>query len=200
MARLTAENLTFAYPGCAPVLQNVSLQVESHERVALKAPSGYGKSTLCQLLAGYLTPQQGSVLLDGKKPQAGPGKPNAVQLIWQHPEQVMDPYLRMSESLAEVGGITEELRVGLGIKPEWLTRFPHELSGGELQRCCIARTLMCRPQFIIADEISTMLDAITQAQIWHFLLEYTQNNGVGLVMVTHSPALLQRLATRVIEL
>ena len=49
-------------------------------------------------------------------------------------------------------------------------------------------------------DFSVMLDAITQAQIWHFLLEYTQNNGVGLVMVTHSPALLQRLATRVIEL
>ena len=200
MSRLSAENVTFGYALESPVLKNVSFEAESGERVALKAPSGFGKSTLCQIMAGYLRPQQGRVLLDGVAPQARPGKPNPVQLIWQHPEQVMDPYLRMSDSLAEVGGISKELRAGLGIKPEWLTRFPHKLSGGELQRCCIARALTCAPQFIICDEISTMLDAITQAQIWHFLLEYAEENGVGLVMVTHSPALLERLATRVVEM
>lgn len=206
MSVLTVQNVSFAYGENAPVLRDVSLEVASSECVALRAPSGFGKSTLCQVLAGYLKPNSGRVLLDGKAYGASKGKPNPVQLIWQHPEQVLDPYLRMSDSLAEAGaagrsgGIPDELRADLGIKPEWLTRFPHELSGGELQRCCIARAIMCKPKFIIADETTTMLDAITQAQIWHFLMDYAQANDVGLVMVTHSPALLERLATRVVDL
>lgn len=200
MALLRADDVTFGYDAASFVLKDVSLEVESSERVALKAPSGYGKSTLCQLLAGYLQPQKGSIVLDGEPVRATIGCPNPVQLVWQHPEQAIDPYLRLGDSLAEAGRITEALQAGLGIKPEWLTRFPHELSGGELQRCCLARVLMCKPQFIVADEISTMLDAITQAQIWHFLLDYVRENKVGMVVVTHSPALLDRLATRVVTL
>ncbi len=200
MAVLTAENISFGYGSGDYVLQDVCLEVKSDECVALRAPSGFGKSTLCQILSGYLKPSSGCVLLDGAPYGATAGMPNPVQLIWQHPEQVVDPYLRLRDSLAEVGGITEELRSGLGIKHEWLTRFPHELSGGELQRCCIARALMCKPQFIVADETSTMLDAITQAQIWHFLKGYAEKHQVGMVVVTHSPALLKRLATRVVDL
>ena len=178
----------------------MNLQVEQGERVALQAASGRGKSTLCQILAGYLKPDAGRVLLDGKEPRACKGKANPVQVIWQHPEQAVDPYIRLSETVKEAGEVPQQLLDDLGIKPEWLTRYPHELSGGELQRCCIARALAVEPQFIVADETSTMLDAITQAQLWRFLLDYCEKNQVGMVLVTHSQALLERLATRVVEL
>ena len=200
MAVLVAEDICFGYASGSLVLEHVNLQVEQGERVALQAASGRGKSTLCQILAGYLMPDAGRVLLDGKEPRACKGKANPVQLIWQHPEQAVDPYIRLSETVKEAGEVPQQLLDDLGIKPEWLTRYPHELSGGELQRCCIARALAVEPQFIVADETSTMLDAITQAQLWRFLLDYCEKNQVGMVLVTHSQALLERLATRVVEL
>ena len=200
MAVLVAEDICFGYASGSLVLEHVNLQVEQGERVALQAASGRGKSTLCQILAGYLKPDAGRVLLGGKEPRACKGKANPVQLIWQHPEQAVDPYIRLSETVKEAGEVPQQLLDDLGIKPEWLTRYPHELSGGELQRCCIARALAVKPQFIVADETSTMLDAITQAQLWRFLLDYCEKNQVGMVLVTHSQALLERLATRVVEL
>ena len=74
------------------------------------------------------------------------------------------------------------------------------LSGGELQRFCIARALGASPRYLIADEISTMLDAVTQAQIWSFLLEECERQNMGLVFVSHSPALTKKIATRVVDL
>lgn len=200
MSVLEAKGLTFVYPGGARVLDDVSLRVDSGERVALHAPSGAGKSTLCQLLAGYLSPQEGEVLLDGKPLAARPGTPCPVQLVWQQPAEALDPYLRLGRSLAEAGDVDEGLLDALGVEQGWLARFPHELSGGQLQRICIARALAAHPSFIIADEVSTMLDALTQAQIWHLLTDWCEKTDAGLVLVTHSPALQERLATRVVEL
>ena len=151
-----------------------------------------------------MKPQVGEALLD-KVPldscsKANGSSPLPVQMIWQHPEQTLDPLLRIQDSLEESGPIDQVLLEKLGIKQQWLSRYPRELSGGELQRCCIARALRVHPKFIIADEISTMLDAITQVQIWEFLLSYCEENKVGLVLVTHSKALQDRLATRVVSL
>ena len=87
-----------------------------------------------------------------------------------------------------------------GIRDAWLSRYPHELSGGELQRFCIARALGAHPSYLIADEVSTMLDAVTQAQIWRALVAEAEARAMGLIFVSHSPALASRLATRVVEL
>ena len=89
---------------------------------------------------------------------------------------------------------------GLGIEPDWLNRYPAELSGGELQRFCIARALGERTQFILADEISTMLDLITQSQIWSFLVREAEERSIGLLAVSHSTPLLWQVCTRVEDL
>ncbi len=123
-----------------------------------------------------------------------------VQLVGQHPEMVLDPRLRMEKSLHEVGEIDDDLLERLGIRPAWLSRFPHELSGGELQRFCIARALLAQPRYLVADEISTMLDALTQAQIWEVILEEVVTRNLGLLFVSHSPALARRIATDCLEL
>ena len=93
-----------------------------------------------------------------------------------------------------------ELMEKLGIEPDWLNRFPTELSGGELQRFCIARALGKRTRFLLADEISTMLDLITQSQIWHFLIEETQRRGIGMIVVSHDAELVEKVCTRVVKL
>lgn len=213
---LEARNISFGYPGASkPLYEDFCLSVGSGERVALSAPSGFGKTTLCRVLAGYERPWEGEVLVDGSQlPKRGACP---VQMILQHPETAVDPRMRMAATLEEARGAFEGLTAavrngadpspealrlmeGLGIKRQWLTRFPHELSGGELQRFCVARALAANPRYLIADEISTMLDAVTQAQIWGFLLKELELRGVGLVFVSHSAALTERIATRVVDL
>ncbi len=200
MSVLAADNLGFSWDAGAPVVEGFSLRVESGERVALAGPSGCGKSTVCQLLCGYVRPQTGIVSVDGAAARARRGVPNPVQLVWQHPEQALDPHMRVGASIAEAGPADEEVRAALRIEDGWLSRYPHELSGGQLQRCCIARALAARPRFIVADEISTMLDALTQQQVWSFLLGYCARHETGLVLVTHSDALRARIATRTVWL
>lgn len=196
---LEAREISFAYPGNKDLLYDkFSLSLSPGERVALQAPSGFGKTTLCKLLAGFERPRTGKILCDGSPvPERGVCP---VQMIGQHPELVVDPRMRMQATLEEAGTLEQALLESLGIRPAWLNRFPHELSGGELQRFCIARALMAQPRYIVADEISTMLDAVTQAHIWNMLLRWTEEHGSGLVFVSHSPALSKRIATRIVDL
>lgn len=219
---LAVENVSFAYPGRAPVLRDVSLAVEPGERVALTAPSGTGKTTLCRVIAGYLAPAAGRILVDGVetggRARAGLCRraraPRSVQLIWQHPEQAFDPRLTLAASLAEgvAGGRrlsrgealslieSSELVERFGVRPAWLDRLPHELSGGELMRLAIVRALLTEPRYLICDEMTASLDALTQAQIWRETLALADERGMGLIVVSHSPALLARVSTRAVSL
>ena len=197
--RLEAKNISFRYDRKEPyVLKNVSLAVEQGERLALFAPSGYGKTTLVKLMSGYLEPTEGQILLDGKPlPNKGVCP---VQLIYQHPEKAINPRWRLKRVLEESGNLREDVLEAFGIEKAWLDRFPRELSGGELQRFCVARALMSGADFLICDEISTMLDVITQAQIWNVVLEEAEKQNMGIIAVTHNKHLAQRIATHVYDL
>ena len=195
---LEARDVTFYYRGRrhTPVLENFSISVSSGERVGLKAPSGRGKTTLCRLLAGYEKPAKGQILLDGRPVREYRGV-CPVQMVWQHPETVVDPLLTLGRTLNEAGTVEERLLDALHIEPGWLTRYPSELSGGEMQRFCLARALNPAVRFLLCDEISAMLDLVTQAQIWNFLLEEAQRRGLGMLVVSHDEALLEKVCTRV---
>lgn len=197
---LEAKNISFRYgENGREILKDFSLKADSSERVGLAAPSGFGKTTLCKILSGYEKPDRGEILLDGKTlDQYGSYCP--VQLIWQHPEQAVNPRLRMKSVLEEGDQVDPALVERLGIEKDWMNRFPVEISGGEMQRFCIARAMGKRTRFLLADEISTMLDLITQSQIWHFLIEETGRRQMGMIVVSHSPELLERVCTRVIDL
>ena len=216
---LEARDVTFYYPGKKkhPVLDHVNLTIAPGERVGLKGKSGRGKTTLCRLLAGYEAPKGGQVLLDGKEVRAYRGV-CPVQMIWQHPETAVDPRLRMKETLAEAGirlsGTRKsdsaendeetlqdrELLDRLGIREEWLDRFPSELSGGELQRFCLARALRPGVRFLLCDEITAMLDLVTRSRIWNCLTEEAKKRELGLLVVSHDEKLLGKVCTRVVEM
>ena len=197
---LEARNISFRYgEKSREILKDFSLKAESTERVGLVAPSGFGKTTLCKILSGYEKPDSGQVLLDGK-PLDFYGSYCPVQLIWQHPEQAINPRLRMRSVLEEGDNVSPDLIKRLGIAADWMNRFPAELSGGEMQRFCIARALGQRTQFLLADEISTMLDLITQSQIWHFLMDETEKRKIGMIVVSHSQELLEKVCTRIVDL
>lgn len=196
---LEARDISFSYERKgAELFSNIKFKVENNERVWVPGPSGYGKTTLCKILAGYLEPCKGQILLDGKPlPKKGYCP---VQMIWQHPERTVNPRLKMEKILSDGGQVENRIIEGLGIEEDWLNRYPQELSGGELQRFCIARALGKETRFLIADEISTMLDLITQSQIWHFLMDETEKRRIGMIVVSHSPELLEKVCTRVVDL
>ena len=197
--QLEAKHVSFRYSRKENwILKNVSFTVESGERVGIVAPSGYGKSTLSLLLAGYLHPTEGEILLDGA-PLFQKG-PCPVQLIYQHPEKAVNPRWRMKKVLQEAGVKEEEALSSFGIERAWLERYPRELSGGELQRFCVARSLVAGLSVLICDEITTMLDAITQAQIWNTLLQKAEQRGFSIVAVTHNGALANQICTRIFDL
>ena len=197
--QLRAENISFRYDRKSPwILKNVDLTIETGERVALTGPSGYGKSTLSKILAGYIKPTEGQVLLDGKPlPERGY---SPVQMIYQHPEQAVNPRWKMERTLKECWEPDEELLKEMGIESEWLKRWSSELSGGELQRFCIARVLGPQTRFLVCDEITTMLDVITQAQIWELLLERASERDLGMAVVTHNMALAEKVCSRIVSL
>jgi len=196
---LEAKNIYFRYDRKQPwVLKDCTLKVEKGERVALSAPSGYGKTTFAMLLAGYLNPVKGQILLDDKPlPQKGICP---VQLIHQHPEEAINPRWRLKRVLEESGELREDMLDAFGIEKAWLGRFPRELSGGELQRFCLARALTSGADYLICDEISTMLDVITQAQIWDVILSEAHKRNMGIIAITHNRHLAERIATRIVDL
>lgn len=196
--QLEAKNISFRYGRGPEILKEVSLSVDEGERVGLVGPSGYGKSTLSRILAGYEKPTSGEVLFEGKVlPEKGYCP---VQLIYQHPEKAINPRWKMNRILNECWEPDEAFLRKMGIERQWLSRWPSELSGGEMQRFCIARALGPGTKFLIADEISTMLDVITQAQIWQIILEHVEKNHIGMLIVTHDMDLAKRVCTRVVDL
>ena len=195
---LDAKDLSYRYGEDSPVLWNVSLRVADGERLALLGPSGRGKSTLALLLAGYLPLQQGTITLDGASlPKGGY---NPVQLIYQHPEKAMDPRWKVGATLREAWDVPQELLTAIGAEPDWLSRWPHELSGGQLQRLSILRALSPKTRVLIADEITASLDSITQAQIWSVILREIEKNCTMLIAITHNEALAQRICTRMVHI
>lgn len=196
--RLEAENIGFRYGKSSWLFRNLNLTLEAGEVVGLTGPSGQGKTTLCRILSGLQQPLEGKVTINGlpiPKKQYHP-----VQLVFQHPEKAVNPRWKMEKVLKEGWEVEQELLDLLGIEDEWLSRWPNELSGGELQRFCVLRSLGPNTKFLIADEMTTMLDAITQSQIWHAVLKIAKERNMGILMVSHDPNLVERLCHRVIHL
>lgn len=196
---LEAKGIWFRYQKNSPwVLKDVSLKIEAGERVALTGPSGYGKSTLARILAGYESPVEGEALWEGSPlPQVGYCP---VQMVSQHPEQAVNPRWKMERILRECWEPDGLFLQKMGIEQAWMKRWPIELSGGELQRFCIARVLGPQTKFLVCDEITTMLDVITQAQIWQVILGEAKRRGMGLLVITHNLALAGKVCDRVVEL
>ncbi len=186
---LKAENISFSYNKKREILKDVSLSLDSNQIIGLIGDSGSGKSTLCKIMSGFINNYKGQVTLDGNSIPDKDFYP--VQLIFQHPEKTMNPKWKMEKVLTESWNPPKDLKDTFGLKNNWLTRWPSELSGGELQRFSILRALNPKTKFIIADEISTMLDALTQVQIWEALIKHCKANNIGILAVSHDPELLE---------
>nr|WP_027178249.1 ATP-binding cassette domain-containing protein [Maridesulfovibrio bastinii] len=195
---LEAKNLSFRYSKKHQRLfQNLDISIAPGERVGLPGPSGRGKSTLAKILAGYLKPDEGDITVDGK--QIVHGSFNPVQILFQHPELAVNPRWKIKNILNEAGTPSADLLDSLKISSSWAERYPNELSGGELQRVCLARALDGRTGYLLCDEMTSMLDPLTQASIWKTVLETAAERNLGLLIISHDTALLDRLCHRKVE-
>ena len=195
--KLKATNISFKYPSAKNyLLKDINLELNNEKITGLVGDSGSGKSTLCKILSGYVQKYEGEVSFDDAPLPKKGFKP--VQLIYQHPEKVMNPKWKMKDVLGESWDVDEKTLSEFGIQKSWLTRFPQELSGGELQRFSVLRALNPKTKFLIADEMTTMLDAITQVQILDSVLKLVKERNMGFLLVSHDMDLVNTICDDII--
>lgn len=192
---LQGEMIHYRYNHHAPLLEEVDCTIRSGEIVGLPGPSGCGKSTLGRLLAGYATPQSGTISCEGRPlPKAGYCP---VQMIFQHPELAVNPRWKIKKILEEGNSDHRDLLEPFGICENWLERYPHELSGGELQRITLIRAMTPSTRYLIADEMTASLDPGTQALIWQTVMKWAKALKVGILAISHDASLLDRICDRI---
>lgn len=195
--QLEARKVSYRY-GTGPwIFRDLNFSLQEGEIVGLRGPSGCGKTTFGRLLSGYDKPVEGHIFLSGRPIPKFCYNP--VQLVFQHPEKAVNSRWQMRKTLHEGWKPDEDLLSSLGIEEEWLTRWPNELSGGELQRFCVARALGPKTKFLIADEMTTMLDANTQAQIWQGVIKIAERRNMAILIVSHDQHLMNRLCSKIID-
>jgi len=194
---LIAENVSFSYQKNNWLFQNANFELKRGEIVGISGYSGCGKSTFAKILANYLPPVSGRVLIDSQPFKKGSYQ--SVQMIYQHPEKALNPKWHMYRSLTESYKPETQILNRFGIKEDWYNRFPIEISGGEMQRFCIVRALAPDTKYLIADEMTTMLDSVTQAKIWKELILISRERNIGLMIISHETELLAKLCGRIVS-
>ncbi|KEF08905.1 MULTISPECIES: ABC transporter ATP-binding protein [Streptomyces] len=210
---LELRSITAGYDRDRPVVRDVSLSIAPGEAVGLLGPSGCGKSTLARVAALLHRPDAGTVVLDGEpatgyRHRASRAQRTAYGVVFQQPRLSADPRLRLADLITEplraTGRRTEaparlaELAPAVGLSADLLTRRPHEVSDGQLQRACLARALILRPRWLICDEMTAMLDASTTAALVTVVEDYRRASGAGLLAVGHDRVLLERWCGRTV--
>ncbi len=200
--------------GSVLAVDRISFDLGVGETLALVGESGSGKSTTASIVMRLLRPDRGQLIFEGVDiTTALGGKLKAyhrrVQIVFQDPQGSLNPRQTIGEQIAMpmqvhgVGGPSEiEERVlglltAVGLSGERAAHFPHQFSGGERQRICIARALALGPQLVVADEVVSSLDVSTQAKILNLLLELQHQLRLSYLFVSHDLAVVERVAHRV---
>lgn len=197
-------------------LKNISLEIFKGEIFGLVGQSGSGKTTMGRLVVKLENPDEGSIVLQGQEVNRLKGRAlknfrMKAQMIFQDPYQSLNPHLSISDTILEplaIHGIAtrQERRkkvvkslesVGLTPAIDYMNRYPHQLSGGQRQRVAIARAMVLKPEFVVADEPTSMLDATIATQLFRLLLDIRDRFGVTFLFITHNLAAARYLCDRI---
>ena len=198
-------------------LQDVSLTIKEGETLGLMGPSGCGKSTLARILLRLIPADSGEVLYKGKNYRGLSGKQmlpfrKEVQLISQRPQSFFDPSMKLGKSMVEplkIFGLykktySEEILAQtlykVKLNDSLLERYPHQVSGGEIQRLSICRALLLNPKVLILDEATSMLDISVQAQILHILKDLKKTQSISYLFISHDRKVVEWMSDRVLEM
>jgi len=185
---LEIEDLTFGYDRSKPLFRDFNLTVKRGEVVSIVGRSGVGKSTLFSLICGEVKPQKGTI------------KVKKVSQIFQDPYSSFHPSYTIINQIKDVADTNEmeKFLEELDLDRSFLEKLPHELSGGQLQRCSILRVLLMKSDIILADEPTSALDNIVQLDTMKLLLKFL--NDVGILMITHDIDLAKWCSDKIIKL
>ena len=198
-------------------VDEVSFSITSGETLGIIGESGCGKSTLGRLLLGLEKPTDGSIKFDNHPiedilKEDALGFRKDCQMIFQNPFDTFNPRNNIEKILTRALkihsiGDSKENRLEIamesmenaGIKPakDYINRYPHELSGGQLQRISIIRSMLLKPRLIIADEPVSMLDISVRADIINLLLKLTREKGAGMIFISHDIATTRYISDRI---
>jgi len=222
---LSVERLTKHFPvkggffgrttGAVRAVDGVSLEVGDGETLGLVGESGCGKSTLGRVILRLIEPTSGRIAFEGKDLTGQSQRSlrpmrRRMQIIFQDPYSSLNPRMTVRATVGEAmrvhglvsGAKEEEERVAkllerVGLRPEHMSRYPHEFSGGQRQRIGIARALAVQPKFIVADEPISALDVSIQAQIVNLLRDLQDELGLSFLFIAHDLKVVQYMSHRV---
>ena len=170
---LEIESLDFGYSQDKMLYDDFGLKLKRGEIISIVGKSGSGKSTLFELISGNLKPLGGMI------------KSGRIAWVFQDPYSSFHPSYTILDQIGDVASLDgmKELADEMGIAPELLKRLPHELSGGQLQRCSILRALLMKPDLILCDEPTSALDNVIQLDVMKLIVRFLDR--VGLLLITH---------------
>ena len=197
-------------------LNQVSLNIRQGEIFGLVGESGSGKTTAGRLIVGLETPDSGNIFFQGHDITGFKGAMarsfrQKVQMIFQDPYQSLNPQFSVYDTISEPLVIHDigrgesrkkavwEVMTSVGLSPpdQFVHRYPHQLSGGQRQRVAIARAMVLNPDFVVADEPTSMLDASISAQVFNILLDMRDTFSVTMLFITHSLAAARYLCDQI---
>lgn len=211
---LDAVDLTKTFSGGVRAVDHVNLLVRRGETVGLVGESGCGKSTTAKMLLRLLNPDSGHVTFDGVNLLSAKGHQlrglrKRLQIVPQNPQTSLNPRLSVRTSIefnlrahgfaksgwkARVDGLLDRV----GLSPRHGAAFPHELSGGQLQRGAIARALATEPDLVVCDEAVSALDKSVQAQVLNLLVQLQRDLGVAYLFISHDLSVVEHISDRVV--
>jgi spermidine/putrescine transport system ATP-binding protein len=192
--------------GATPALKGVSLRVERGEFVALVGPSGCGKTTLLKQIAGFESPDSGCIAIEGQDMAGVPASERPTSMVFQ--KLALFPHMTVAQNIGfplklrgqragEIAGKVREMADLMHLKPEYLERFPRQLSGGEQQRVALARSMISAPKLLLLDEPLSALDVKLKKILQAELKRLHRSLGVTFVHVTHDLEEAMMLADRI---
>lgn len=204
--------------GSVKAVDGVSFSIKRGRTLGIVGESGSGKSTIGNCILGAQKITSGSIVYEGQEMSNIPPKAmrrlrNKLQVVSQDPFSSMDPRMNiggivteglrihhMTSSEADLEEIAARMLGMVGIRPEFMDRYPHEFSGGQRQRICIARALAMQPNFIVCDEIVSALDVSIQAQIITLMMRLQQELNLTYVFIGHDLSVVRHISDNVMVL